>query len=360
MSRIRLKYVDHFADRHGTLRYYFRRPGGKRTPLPGMPGTEAFMEAYQRAEAETRPDPTVKERGAPGTFDRLVATYFQSISFKALKAPTQRQYRLAMERLIQSETLGPRLVKDMKRKHVELIMAKRVNTPSAANDALKKLRILTKFAINLGLRTDDPTLHMKKLKEGEHHTWTDEQVAAFERHWPLGTQQRTSFALLLYTGQRISDVARMSWSDVSLDGHRIAVTQDKTGAKLDLQLHDDLLTALAAWPRTAAAILCTAYGKPFSVKGLGNKMADAIEAAGLPEECVTHGLRKAAARRLAEAGCTAHEIASITGHRTLSEIERYTRAVEQRRLNDAANSKLRKNGVPTQNGGTSQTGEKSQ
>ncbi len=66
--------------------------------------------------------------------------------------------------------------------------------------------------------------------------------------------------------------------------------------------------------------------------GFGNWMADKIQLAGLPERCVTHGLRKAAARRLAEAGCTANEIGAITGHTTLKEISRYTRAAEQRGL----------------------------
>ncbi|GAN64159.1 hypothetical protein AA0313_2048 [Acetobacter indonesiensis NRIC 0313] len=35
---------------------------------------------------------------------------------------------------------------------------------------------------------------------------------------------------------------------------------------------------------------------------------------------------------MAEAECTTHQIASITGHKTLSEVERYTRAVELKRL----------------------------
>jgi integrase len=61
-------------------------------------------------------------------------------------------------------------------------------------------------------------------------------------------------------------------------------------------------------------------------------MADRIADAGLPERCVTHGLRKAAARWLAEAGCSTREIAAITGHATLREIERYTAKAEQARL----------------------------
>ena len=83
-------------------------------------------------------------------------------------------------------------------------------------------------------------------------------------------------------------------------------------------------------------------------------MADKIEAAGLPERCVTHGLRKAAARRLAEAGCSAKEIASITGHATLAEVSRYTKAAEQGRLAKAAMRRLER----AQRRSDSQTGSK--
>lgn len=360
MSRIRLAYVDRFTDRHGHVRHYFRRPGGKRTRLPGLPGSTEFMAAYQTALGAAEAAAPPKHRGEPGTFGRLLGAYFQSTEFRTLKAPTQRAYRLAMERLILLETLEARKVADLRREHVKRIMAKRVDRPSAANDALKKLRILIKFALDLGWRADDPTIRISKLKEGEHHTWTDEEIAIFEARWPIGTQQRTLFALLLYTGQRVSDVAPMSWRDVSLDGRRIRVTQEKTQTKLDLALHDDLLHVLASWPRAEGAIVPTAWGRPFSVKGLGNKMADAIEAAGLPTVCVTHGLRKAAARRLAEAGCTAHEIASITGHRSLAEVERYTRAVAQRLLADAANSKLAARLLPNLGSETPNPEEKAQ
>lgn len=89
-------------------------------------------------------------------------------------------------------------------------------------------------------------------------------------------------------------------------------------------------------------MLTTSFRKPFSSKGFSNYMAARIEGAGLPERCVTHGLRKAAARRLAEAGCSANEIASITGHTTLKEIERYTKAAEQKILATAAIRRLGK------------------
>src|SRR5205814_1675625 len=107
-----------------------------------------------------------------------------------------------------------------------------------------------------------------------------------------------------------------------------------------------------ACDQNGGTILQTAFGRPFTSNGFGNFMADKIARAGLPDRCVTHGLRKAAARRLAEAGCSANEIAAITGHATLQEVSRYTKAAEQRKLALAAMRRLTA-GMPTTN---SQTG----
>ena len=152
-----------------------------------------------------------------------------------------------------------------------------------------------------------------------------------------------AYALLLYTGQRRSDVVTMSWADVK-DG-TICVTPLKTkrtsGVKLWIPIHPALQQVLDAADRDGEAILQTAFGQPFTSNGFGSGvMAVKIEKAGLPERCVTHGLRKAAARRLAEAGCTANEIAAITGHATLAEVSRYTKAAEQRKLAQAAMRRL--------------------
>lgn len=359
MSRIKLKYVDSFTDRHGVRRFYFRKPKGPRIPLPGLPGTVPFMRAYQAAMGDNPDDldepvrvkPSTPERvrsTAVGSIDALVMRYFKSPEYLSLKAPTKKAYRLAIERMVDLEGMGPRNIAEMRREHVKAIMARRADRPSAANDALKKLRILIKFAIELGWRKDDPTIGLKKFKEGEHHTWTDEEIAAYEACWPVGSVQRTAFALLLFTGQRVSDVAGMSWKDVNQDGSAIHVIQDKTGTKLWIPIHAELRAILDTWPRHAevGTILYTEFNQPFTTKGFGNKMAHAIERAKLPEECVSHGIRKAASRRLAEAGCTAHEIASITGHKSLAEVERYTRAASQQALSLAGIAKLRARGVP--------------
>jgi len=343
MSVVKLKYVDRFKDRHGRTRHYFRRGKGVRIMLPGQPGAEAFMLAYQAALAGEEVCKPVAQRGDPGTFERLVQDYYASADYLGLKATTQHVYRLMIDRLVRDEKIGHRLVAQMTRQHVQQIVGRRAATPAAANNFLKKLKILLHFAIDNGWRKDDPTLRIKRFREGEYHTWTDEEIAQFEARWPIGSRERTAFGLLLFTGQRLFDVRGMGWQDVV--NNAIRVVQSKTGAKLWVPLHLELARVLAAWPKKHMVMLTTKFGKPFSAAGFSNYMADKIAAAGLLERCVTHGLRKAAARRLAEAGCSSKEIAAITGHATLKEIERYTKAAEQRQLAVSAMGRLEKQGA---------------
>jgi integrase len=170
---------------------------------------------------------------------------------------------------------------------------------------------------------------------------------------------------MLFSGQRRSDVHRMTWADVS-EG-TIRVVQQKTRTKRTIPRHRDLLDILALSDRDHLTIINTEYGRPFTVDGFSLWLRDAITAAGLPLECQPHGLRKAAGRRLAEAGCSAHEIMAVLGHKTLSEAERYTRDADQGRLANEAMRKLegrRANRVAQTEsaglGGTSKTEEKSE
>jgi integrase len=199
---------------------------------------------------------------------------------------------------------------------------------------LKLLRILINYAIAHDQLTHDPSRGIKRPKSGEIRAWTDAEIAQFESRWPIGTKQRLAFALMLYTGQRRSDVARMAWNDIV--GGSIKVVQQKTGAKLTIPLALPLREVLAASARKHASILVTEYGRAFQVDGFGGWMRDAITAAGLPLDCQPHGLRKTAGKRLAEAGATTKQIMAMLGHRSISEAERYTANAEQAALAMAA------------------------
>jgi len=201
------------------------------------------------------------------------------------------------------------------------------------------LRLICRFAVANNWLRVDPTLSIKPIraKSGGFATWSEDDIGQFEKYWQKGTRQRLAFALLLYTGQRRGDVVCMGRQHVS-DGC-IHVVQSKTGAKLKIPLHPRLKAEIKNTPNGNMAFLITEFGKPFTAAGFGNWFREACDKAGLKQRSA-HGLRKAAARRLAEEGCSVHEIAAITGHRTLQEVARYTVAADQERLARSAVGKM--------------------
>ncbi|MCW5697307.1 MAG: tyrosine-type recombinase/integrase [Bauldia sp.] len=331
MALVNLRYVKSYVDRLGKPRHYFRR-NGKTTVLPGQPGSAEFMDAYAACLSVEFPAAVKRQPVNAGTFDALAGAYFASPNFLALSSTTQRNYRRVIDSFLSAH--GRRRVDQLRREHVDRIIGAMHATPSAAQVLLKRIRTLLHYATALGMIDRDPTKGARAWKSKERHTWTEEEIAQFETRWPIGSKQRLGFALLLYTGQRGSDVHRMIWSDIA--GSKIRVVQQKTGEKLSIAIHPKLSDALASAARDNIAIMVTEWGRAFTVKGFGNFMSAAIRRADLPDRCVAHGLRKAAARRLAEAGCTVHEIMAVTGHKTLAEVERYTRAADQERLSEAA------------------------
>ncbi|OWR18813.1 integrase [Brevundimonas diminuta] len=214
-------------------------------------------------------------------------------------------------------------------------MIEQGNTVTPANTMLKVLRSVMRFAMERGLISVDPTMGVRMLKHqtSGFHTWTEDEIAMFEAHWPLGSKQRLGFDLLLYTAQRSDDVRQMTVHQIARD--RVTVRQGKTGQLIDIPQHPRLQASLAASAIGHLVVLTTQHGKMYTPNGFGNWIKDAAVKAGLPH-CSAHGLRKAQSRRLAEAGCSTHEIAAITGHQSLKEIERYTREANRRGLADGA------------------------
>lgn len=186
--------------------------------------------------------------------------------------------------------------------------------------------MLMAFAVREGLLASDPARDIAFLRRKSPglHTWSEIEIERFEARWPIGTKARLALGLLLYTAQRRGDVMVMGKQHIR-DGV-VHVRQQKTGAVLAIPVHPQLAAILAATPVPHLTFLTSNYGRPFS------PFRDRCRDAGLPAHCTGHGLRKAAARRLAEAGCSANVIAAITGHKTLREVERYTKAADQERM----------------------------
>ena len=335
MANLKIKYVDEYRDRTGVLRRYFRKGGKRLGVLPGDVGSQEFMTAYA---AYLAAKPTAAKRPVhEDSLAKLIIDFYGSRLFTDRKASTRQLYRYALDPV--SKEHGHRSASTMPAENAEKIINKiGKDRPGMGNLTLSVMRRVMKLAIKQKLRKDNPFLAIEAFKVGEHHTWTDSELDAFEAYWRLGTRQRLAYALLLHTGQRVGDVANMKRADIS-DG-MIYVVQEKTGAKVWIPIALELDRAMKAYPAKGLNLIGDPHGRPIKRASLSSLMRSAIKAAGLPPRCVSHGLRKAAMRRLAEHDATDKQIAAVSGHKTLKEVERYTKAADQKKLARAGMSKL--------------------
>jgi integrase len=323
------KHVRAWVDkRDGRAYYYLRRRGHPLVRLPGLPWSPSFMAAYEAALAGPR-TAIGAGRIKPGSVAAVVAEYLDSRqAFGSKSAGTQRMRRGILERF--RAAYGERPFTLLPPEWIEALLD--AKPPHAARSWLVTLRSLCRFAAKRGYLRTDPTRDIKlhAIKGDGFHTWTEDEIAQFETHHPIGTKPRLALALLLYTGQRRSDVVKMGRQHIR--NGVLSVKQQKTGAALAIPVHANLQAVLDATPGEHLTFLITATGKPYGGNAFSAQFRNWCDEAGLPKHCKPHGLRKAACRRLAEAGCSGNEIMAISGHATLKELVRYTKAADQARL----------------------------
>lgn len=329
------KYVSPARDRYGNVRLRFRKGMFSTYLKSNFPSSE-FDAEYQAALRSERFEVGAigKARTKPGSISALLVSYYQSPEFLGTAKSTQATYRGICERSIRGP-YGELPLSGLSRKHVKSWLGKMSDRPAAANNLLRMLRILMRHAIEIEMIHRDPTDKVRgySKKTAGFHTWTEQEIHQFEARYELGSMARLAMALMLYTGQRRGDAVKLGWKHVS--GERISVRQEKTGTRLRIKMHPSLIEALATVPSDAETFIRTSYNKAYSAAGFGNWFREQCDEAGL-SHCSSHGLRKAAARRLAEAGNSVNQIAAVTGHLSLKEVERYTREADQERMADAA------------------------
>jgi integrase len=338
MAVLRLRYVHSFVDKTGRARYYFRYRG-KRWALPGEPGTSEFAAAYSEAKRqsahqtgddEPHRTPANNLRYGPKSLGYVIDRYIASADFTKTSASTQRRYRPILEEL--KSQCGGALIADLRERHIRELR-KLFTSNSTADFATMLLRMLWTFAkeelaMDLG---DNPAGEIRKLHRHQepYEPWSQELLERFKTEARPQPAARLALLLLLYTGQRVSDVAAMRWGHY--DGDTIEVAQVKTKTKLTIPCHSQLKAALDAAIRTHGSILTTQYGQPYSAHGLSTLVQRATAKLSA-KQYTAHGLRCNAAIALAEAGCTVHEIMSITGHKTYKMALHYTQRAGQEKL----------------------------
>lgn len=229
--------------------------------------------------------------------------------------------------------LGDFPVNDLQRDDVQFVLDNKLSGTGAYNIFLSLVGILYTWG-RLNKKTAlEPTKDMKKRKGGEHEPWPEPIL-----HAGLNAKHdRTRLAvhLLYFTGQRISDVVKMRWSDIC-DGE-VFVTQKKTKKEVSPPIHSALAAELARTPKRGMTILANDLGGPVSTDVIRDELKAFTKGQG--QECVPHGLRKNAVIALLEAGCTIAEVSAITGQ-TFQIVEKYAARVNRRRLGQAAILKL--------------------
>jgi integrase len=336
------KYVHEFTDVRGKPRCYFRKPGQRKIPLPWPVYTEAWWKAYHAALAGT-PEPKLSagaSKTVAGTMTALIAEYYQSSAFTALEASTRATYRNQLEAFRKVHGDGP--VAGIKTKHVDAILGEVAKKSTAqAYKLRKRLATLFRLAVKWEYREDNPMLNAERVK---HKTtgfepWTEADIAKFRSHWPEGTPRRIAFEILLFTGLRRSDAVRIGRQHIQ--GNRIVTKIKKSGDEVEVSIpiHPEFRAVLDTINHDHLNFITTERGAARSEKAFTNWIIEAARDAGLPPHRSPHGLRKSACIRLAEAGCSASEIMSITGHRNLAEVETYVSKANKTKLADSAITK---------------------
>lgn len=325
--------VTSYRDRHGKVRYRFRKRGLPTYHFRFEPGTEEFRQEYNDAKsASATPLPTF----APYTYDALISSFYRTPKWLAMKPSSQRTYRGIIERFRAKN--GSKDVRRIDAGSIERKLGKLWETPAAANNLRKALSRLHRHAIKLGWRTDNPVDATDPYPTGDgHHTWTETEIAKFEACWPLGTKERLAFALLLYTALRLSDMLTIGRQHVR--GRKLVLHHGKNSSDTVIPIIEPLADAMAALESEHLTFIVTEHGKPYSAKGFGNWFRRKCDKASLPH-CSAHGLRKAMARRLAEFGATNQQGKAVTGHKSDRLFSHYAAMANQEAMADEAMANL--------------------
>jgi integrase len=343
MARIKLKYVNAFANNkrnNRTVRYYFRRRSQPAIPLPGLPGSDAFMATYALA-LNSLPEPVEigASRTLPGTIDALVVAYYRSTEWSQLNPATQVKRKRVIEKFRVQH--GTKRVALLQAEHIQSMLNK-LDTPTARRYFYEHVKPLLRFSVPM-FRKDDPTrdVVIAKLKRSTgHHCWTDDEIAQYRTHWHLGTKQRLVFELALETTSRRAEIVQLGPQHVR--NGRIRIDRLHGSRPVDIPLSPEAREAIDAMVVTHLTYITTPDGRPRSPHGLAIDFAEWCDEAGLPKRCRLHGLKKAGMRRLAESGATSHKLMAVSGHRTLNMVQHYTADADRTRLADSAIAKRRK------------------
>jgi integrase len=301
---VKLRYVTRRANRSGE-RWYWQRPKHPLARLPDNPIERMAM--AERLNAAADGAATEPERASIGW---VIEQYRQSDEYRDLSSGTVAYYKRYLRDI---EALGSDLpFASFTRRAVVDFLESYPKAPQRRK-AAAVLKNLFKIARYYGIVATDETVGLRlKMSKPRERVWSDDEIA----RWiyaaePEDQHMTTAFLLLQYTAQRPGDALRMTWPRYS--GSAIRLRQQKTGALIDVPLHPVLRDHLDGLGRSGTTLTIVAYrGLPVKYNNFHDRFRRIAKAAGIDAQA--RDLRRTAMLRMAEAGATAPQIASVSGH----------------------------------------------
>lgn len=326
MPKDRPKYLHREVTRHETVTWYVRVGHGPRVRIKEPYGTKAFSAAY---DAAIRGAPPPKPGHAPkGTLRWLVDLWKLSSDWHQTMPATKRQRENILLRIL--ETGGEEPLRNITAQAIESGRERRMLTPSAANNYLKTMRALFKWAKGAKHVSVDPTLEVTSLKveTDGFPPWSGDDVQRYCMRWPDGSHERMALMVLLFTGLRRGDAVRVGRQH--LRNGEITIRLEKTGNEITIPFLPPLAAAISRGPVGDMTFICTKGGRPRVKEGFGTWFREACRAAGVTKSA--HGIRKLSARLVAEGGASEETLMAWFGWKSIGMSQVYTRAANKAKL----------------------------
>ena len=313
--------VSWFKDKHGKVRWRYRK-ADMTVPLGTEYGGQEFMRRYRNAceGISLAASPQEGRAGAisKNSLSALIGGWYHSPHFTGLSKSTRAGYRRIAENIRLRH--GHHSVKTMRVQDVIGIIQEKADWPNSANADRRVLCFVLDHAVDLELVDVNAARQTEKLPISSKglHTWTEEEIEKFLAFHAYGSLARSVMMLMIYTGASRRDVVTFGPSNITEDRFRYlrCKTAGREAIQVDIPIHPPLQECINSCIATAPdyqTFLQTDHGKQRSSAGFGSLIRKWCDEAGL-RQCTAHGLRKACARRLKEAGVIEQELASVLGY----------------------------------------------
>lgn len=336
--------------RHGKEVWYVRSGADNRGPrvrIRAPFGTPQFRQDYDDAVGGKQKTPAQQAVADRKSLAWLITEYRSSGEWLAYSPETkyQREYYLQRAQL----KSGHERYRDISKRSI--IAARDGLAGAASRHFLDTMRGLFKWAELNEYVPADPTAgvsYAKKKKGTGYRTWTEEELARYERHYPLGTKERVWIAVLQFLGgPRRGDAVALGRQHVRKapagSPHSLEVVfkteKSQRQTEVTMPMLPEFMEVIAAGPIGETTFICGANGRALVKETFGNYFRQACNEAGL-KGLSAHGVRKGMATRMADRGASETTLMAVFGWTDPRMPAVYTKAANKKRLSRAGASLL--------------------